>query len=137
MSDAPERWRRATRALQTARNLVSEDPEAAVSRAYYAAFYAVSAYFALEGRYFNRHQGIEQAVHRDLVKAQLVPVEVGAEYSALFGLRSLADYDSGYSITADQANSAVASARRVVEAVLNLRPELASATAGGDTVDPG
>jgi len=44
---------RASRALQTAAMLVTTDPESAVSRAYYAAFHAVTAVFALHGRSFT------------------------------------------------------------------------------------
>jgi uncharacterized protein (UPF0332 family) len=39
-------WARAIQALQTAESLVDRDPDASSSRAYYAAFYAVSALLA-------------------------------------------------------------------------------------------
>ena len=45
----------ADRALQTAAMLVTTDPESAVSRAYYAAFHAVTALFALRGQSFIKH----------------------------------------------------------------------------------
>lgn len=59
-------WDRAVRALETARMLIDEDADAASSRAYYAAFYAVSALFANEKRSFRKHTELEAAVHRDL-----------------------------------------------------------------------
>ena len=61
-------WSRAQDALESASVLIGVDPDSAASRAYYAAFYAVSALFALEGRSFNKHTALESAVHRDLVR---------------------------------------------------------------------
>ena len=46
-SEAADLWQRAVQALATAQSLASSDPDAAASRAYYAAFYAVSSWFAL------------------------------------------------------------------------------------------
>ena len=43
-------WLRAVRSYKTASKLVEEDPDTAASRAYYAAFYAVSGLFALQGK---------------------------------------------------------------------------------------
>ena len=43
-------WVRALRSLASARLLASTDPDSAVSRAYYAAFDAVTALLLLEGQ---------------------------------------------------------------------------------------
>jgi uncharacterized protein (UPF0332 family) len=40
-------WLRAVRSYKSAAKLADEDPDAAASRTYYAAFHAVSALFAL------------------------------------------------------------------------------------------
>lgn len=53
--EAADFWTRALQALRTASRTASADPDAAASRAYYAAFYAVSALFALEEKTFSRH----------------------------------------------------------------------------------
>lgn len=45
-----ELWLRALRSYKTASKLAEEDPDAAASRAYYAAFYAVSTLFARKAR---------------------------------------------------------------------------------------
>ena len=66
--EANDLWMRATKALLVAKSILTLDSDAAASRAYYAAFYAVSASFALTDRFFRRHSAIEAAVHRDLVK---------------------------------------------------------------------
>ena len=64
--EAADLWERAGRALKTAEHWSQEDPDASVSRSYYAAFYAVSALFVVEGRTFAKHAAVEAAVHRDL-----------------------------------------------------------------------
>ena len=62
-------WDRARDALRDAHLLLSNGGfDGAASRAYYAAFHAVTALFALEGRIFAKHSALEAAVHRDLVK---------------------------------------------------------------------
>ena len=43
--EAADLWERAGRALKTAEDCSEEDPDASVSRSYYAAFHAVSALF--------------------------------------------------------------------------------------------
>jgi hypothetical protein len=65
---AADLWRRANEALRTAEADLAVSHDAAASRAYYAAFYAVSALFAWEGREFAKHSAVHAAVHRDLVK---------------------------------------------------------------------
>ena len=79
--EAADFWMRALQALRTAAGNASTDPDAAASRSYYAAFYAVSALFALEGKTFSRHSSLETAVHRDLVKAGRWPIELGEAYA--------------------------------------------------------
>jgi uncharacterized protein len=71
-------WRRARQALETAGLLADRDPDAAASRAYYAAFYAVSALLAFDQRSFRKHSAVERAVHRDLVKNGIWSSEVAA-----------------------------------------------------------
>lgn len=51
-----EMWR-AERTLSSARTLVQCDPDSAASRAYYAAFHAITALFAWRNRKFRSHRG--------------------------------------------------------------------------------
>jgi len=85
-------WGRATEALLAAKQVLSVSPDAAASRAYYAAFYAVSAFFALQGRRFKKHSALEAAVHRDLVGTGLWPAELGQRFSDLVAARKAGDY---------------------------------------------
>ena len=96
-------WGRAKEALQAAKLLVQASPDAAGSRAYYAAFYAVSACFALHGRTFRKHSSVEAAVHRDLVKAGHWSKELGAKYSVLVELRTVGNYGDFEHISPEEA----------------------------------
>ena len=66
---ASDLWARAEDALRLAKNDLALSADGAASWAYYAAFYAVSAHFALKGRTFRKHTAVEAAVHRDLVRS--------------------------------------------------------------------
>lgn len=68
-AEAADLWSRALQALRTAKSNLAIDPDAAASRAYYVAFYAVSALFALQGKTFSKHSALRGALHRDLIKA--------------------------------------------------------------------
>lgn len=124
MKAAPsDLWNRAVQALRTAKLLLALDPDAAASRAYYTAFYAVSALFALEGKTFIKHAAVESAVHRDLVKAGRWPVERGKEYSFLFELRSTGDYGGAEHVSNEEAAEALQAARRILQAVHDASPQ--------------
>jgi uncharacterized protein (UPF0332 family) len=64
----------------------------AVSRLYYAVFYAVSAALASENREYGRHTAVKAAFNRDFVNAGKVSVEFGKLYNQLFDDRQEADY---------------------------------------------
>lgn len=65
---ATTEWLRATEALSAATLLAETHPNDAASRAYSAAFHAVSAVLALEAKSFRRHSAVRAAVHRDLIR---------------------------------------------------------------------
>jgi len=119
-------WERAQLTLGTARDVADRDPHSAASRAYYAAFYAVTALFALEGQSFRKHTALEAAVHRDLVKPGRWSSELGAAFSDLAKMRATADYGSLIHISVEDAKSAVESAERIVSEVREMRPEFAA-----------
>ena len=116
-------WMRALQALQTAETLAESDPDAAASRAYYAAFYAVSALLAFKGISFSKHTAIERTVHRDLVRAGLWPMELGAGFSWLATLRYTGDYGGEDHVQPEDARIAVEKARLILQAVKDSAPE--------------
>jgi uncharacterized protein (UPF0332 family) len=108
-------WERAEAALEGARILVSIDPDGSASRAYYAAFNAVSAFFAKRDVTFVKHKAVETAVHRDLVLAGLWPKTLGADYSFLHRLRNSGDYGGESNVSQTNAEMAVAAAERILD----------------------
>ncbi len=62
------------------------------SRAYYAAFHAVSALLLTRELSFGKHSAAISAFHRDFVKPGTVRVELGRWLGWLSELRSVGDY---------------------------------------------
>ena len=121
--EALDLWTRACRSHQTSSLLTRVDPDAAASRAYYAAFYAVSALFALQGKTFTKHAALEAAVHRDLVKTGIWTEHLGSAFSWLAGLRKTGDYIIGVHVSPEEAEEAVRKADRMLQAVRDSSPE--------------
>jgi len=115
--DAVDLWKRAVKALVVARSILELDSDAAASRAYYAAFYAVSALFWLRGDTFTKHSAVEAAVHRDLVKPGIWDQTLGKGYSLLHNLRDTGDYGGAQHVPSDKALQAVETASRILKAV--------------------
>jgi hypothetical protein len=101
-------WRRAEEALRTAEVDIEVSPDACASRAYYAAFYAVSALFAREDREFARHTAVRAAVHRDLVKEGRWSVSAGQDYSFLYQLRQTGDYGGAQHVSSRRCRRRIA-----------------------------
>jgi len=110
-------WFRAEEALKAAAALVTIDPNSSASRAYYAAFHAVSALFGLEGRHFAKHQELRASVHRDLVNAGRWADSLGKDFDHLRAQRDVGDYGSTRMVTEAEAVECVEAARRIIAAV--------------------
>ena len=65
---------------------------AAVSRAYYACFYAVSALLLTEGLSSSKHSGVRSLFERHWIKPGRAPVELGRFYGHIFDQRHKGDY---------------------------------------------
>ena len=124
-------WDRAVKTLYDATMTLSFSPDAAANRAYYAAFFAVSALFAVEDRFFKKHSAIRAAVHKDLVHAGHWPSSLGADYNKLYKLREVADYGVLKHAEHDEAAGAVAAAERILRAVHESNPSLFPLTGKG------
>ena len=119
-------WNRALKTLQSARLILQLDPDSFASRAYYAAFYAVSAFFALQGKTFSKHSALESAVHRDLVRPGHWPKELGADYSYLLRLRAKGDYGGLEHVSESEAMEANQMAKRILRVVCEAHPDVLS-----------
>jgi uncharacterized protein (UPF0332 family) len=93
------------------------------SRAYYSAFHAVSAFFALDEIYFTKHSALRAAVHRDLVKSGKWAVSFGEDYSLLMALREAGDYGGERHVNENEAKDALAAAERIIRKVASDNPD--------------
>jgi len=114
---AADYWERAKEALLAARRLLAMSPDAAASRAYYAAFFAVSAWFVLQDKIHYKHTAVEAAVHRDMVNAGVMPVDFGSDYSTLVRLRVVGDYGVSEHVSPEDAADALERADRILKAI--------------------
>ena len=117
-------WTRGEDSLRSAGILLNTDPDSSASRAYYAAYHAVTAFFALRGQEFRKHTAVRAAVHRDLVKAGKWPASLGQDYDFLLSLREIGDYGGIARVTVAAATDALAAAQRILDAVISVCPEL-------------
>ena len=114
-------WRRALEAQQEMQVLLERQFfRAAVSRAYYAAYYATSALLLARGQDYSRHSAIIAAVHRDLVKTGQMSVATARWLNNLFALRTRGDYDVVEPVSEIEAAEALTQARAYVLALGEL-----------------
>lgn len=115
MSGAAE-WslQRARRELAAARHLVDGGFTAqAVSRAYYAAFYAAEACLAAIGETRSKHAGVIAAIVEHVVRPGGFDPEIARLLRRLFDERNEADY-AAPEVSVAVADEAVADAARFV-----------------------
>ena len=121
---ATDTWAKAIGALKAARLVVEVDADSSASRAYYAAFHAITALFASEGISFKKHSALQAAVHRDLVNTGKWPADVGKAFDNLRDLRQMGDYESHTSVSRDDAVAAIGMAKSILEMVQKANPNL-------------
>ena len=123
-------WQRATRTLASGEQLAETDPDSAASRAYYAAFHALTALFALRGETFSKHASLRAALHRDLIHTGQWKADLGRAYDFLTELRETGDYGGLMRVSRDSARKALEMGAEILEAVRQACPELARAETG-------
>jgi len=103
--------------LAAARLLAGKGFEAqAVSRAYFAAFFAAEAALLALGETRSKHSGVVSAFVHLLVRGGQLDEEIGRLLRSLFERRNEADY-SPVDVPAEEADAAIRDAERVVDAV--------------------
>ena len=109
---------RAREALREARLLAGAGyRRAAVSRAYFAAFYAARHAVHAAGSDAGTHRGVASEFSRLLVHPGLAPASSSAVLRRLAASRAEADYDDGDALTPEEVASLIEAAERFVEAV--------------------
>jgi len=115
--DLEPRLARSHQELEAARLLADRGFHAqAVSRAYYAAFYAASEALLALGESRSKHSGVIAAFASLVVKTEGVEEEIGRALRSLFDQRSVADYGDD-SVSSQHAEAALEKAAKVVAAV--------------------
>jgi uncharacterized protein (UPF0332 family) len=103
--------------LAAARLLANNGFEAqAVSRAYFAAFFAAEAAMLALGETRSKHSGVISAFVRLLVRSGQLDEETGRLLRSLFERRNEADY-APVDVPLEEADAAIRDAERVVSAV--------------------
>ena len=103
--------------LAAARLLAANGFQAqAISRAYFAAFYAAEAALLALGQARSKHAGVISAFIHLLVRGGQLDEQIGRLLRSLFERRNQADC-SGVDVAADEAEAAIRDAGRVVGAV--------------------
>jgi uncharacterized protein len=103
--------------LEAARLLGSKGfPAQAVSRAYFAAFYAAEVALLALGETRSKHSGVVSAFIHLLVRTGQLDEEIGRLLRSLFERRNQADY-APVGVPVEEAATAIRDAERVVGAV--------------------
>jgi uncharacterized protein (UPF0332 family) len=103
--------------LAAARLLAGKEFEAqAVSRAYFAAFFAAEAALMALGETRSKHSGVVSAFVHLLIRGGQLDEGIGRLLRSLFERRNEADY-SPVDVPAEEADAAIRDAERVVSAV--------------------
>jgi uncharacterized protein (UPF0332 family) len=103
-------------ALRAAKALLDLDlaPDAA-SRTYYAAFHAARALLFSLGLEPRSHQAVRSLIGLHFVKSGSLSSEAARDLSALEGVRTAGDYDSGFAVSAVDLRPDLDRAQRFVE----------------------
>lgn len=92
----------------------------ASSRAYYAAFHAVSAVLLSRGETYSSHAQVLGRFNKEFVHSGVFPREFTVILTRLFEDRQSGDYDFIAGVTETEARQDVADAQRIVEAVYSI-----------------
>lgn len=103
--------------MASGRQLLNTDPDSAASRAYYAAFHALTALFTLRGQTFSKHSALRAALHRELIRTGQWAVELGQAYDFLIDMRETGDYGGLAGVSQSDAEMSLAKAEAIIEAV--------------------
>jgi uncharacterized protein (UPF0332 family) len=106
--DQEELIQKAQESIDAARLLLSgRFPAFAVSRAYYAMFYAIQALLEGEGLAFSKHSAVIAAFGKNLVKSGRVPAELHRYVLDAWAARHEGDYAPVSKITPEAARNHV------------------------------
>jgi uncharacterized protein (UPF0332 family) len=98
---------------------------AAISRLYYACFYAVSALILTRDFQAKSHAGVRHLFGLHFVKEGVISRESGKFYSDLFDLRQLGDYDDFTEFNKETLKDLLPDAEQFIENIENFLKKMA------------
>jgi len=106
------------RALASAqRQLDAGDYDFAISRTYYAVFYALEAVLLTKDLSFSKHSGVISSFNRYFVRSGTFPKEFSALLTRLFRDRQMADYEFDLSLSEEETRNAIESSLTILKAI--------------------
>ena len=112
---------KASHALNAARrNLTAEDAGNAISRAYYAAFYAATAVLNEVNLATKSHNGTHKLIYREYIDSAKIDSHHNQAFSRLFQNRQAADYTFGATFSPETALDAIEQAEAFTEVIAAL-----------------
>lgn len=115
MKQIPLLIEKAGRYLRSAEILIQDgDYDSAVSRAYYAMFYAAEAALLKKEMTFSSHKAVISAFGSHFIKTGIFEKQMGRDLNIIFDERQLGDYEYRSSITDDNARHALEVAKGFV-----------------------
>lgn len=115
------RLKRASESLQSAQVLVDSGMYyEALSRMYYACFYAVNALLYQHGMSAKRHSGVQSLFNQHFVRTQKVSRELANLYNDLFDLRLMSDYQDFYEPNPEEITQLLPQVEAFIEAIRRL-----------------
>ena len=108
---------KAGRSIRSAKLLaIDGDYDTAVSRAYYAMFYAAGALLLSKGLAYSKHSAVIAGFGREFAHAGLMPVEFHAHLRIASAARIIADYESASLITESETTKHISHAEEFLAA---------------------
>ena len=122
--------RKSIKELENAELLIQHDSvNAAVSRTYYAMFYAVQVLFADNGIVTSSHSGAISTFSKKFISTGMLPKTLGRALNKIYEMRQTSDYNFTDFITGDKAIEVLNIGKDFVKTILeyvknqNNRPE--------------
>lgn len=88
---------------------------ACISRSYYAMYHATQALLSLKDLNTKTHKGVIQMFGQHFIKTEIFPIELARALGDAYDMRRLSDYEETISLSAEQAQIVLNSARSFID----------------------
>src|SRR6056297_2629462 len=95
----------------------------AINRLYYACYYAASALLLANDIKASTHSGVRQMLGLHFVKTGKISSELGKVFTDLFDKRHASDYDDFISVSREDVEDLLPSAKEFIEKIITLLEE--------------